>query len=120
MWQLASVRYAGDPIGAAVSNRLLLPPTIGRRIDGAPLEDVLFMRDETANLAWGIKRSIESATETPVNLPNGSPSTDVAPSSATPAAPPRYLLSTTVPDNWVPLLPVQLDALALSEDSRGG
>lgn len=109
MWQSARMRYAGDPIDAPVSNRFLLPPTIGRSIDGAPLEDVLFMRDEMANLAWGIERSIESATETPVNLASGSPSTDVAASSATPAARPRYLLSTTVPDNWVPLLPVQLD-----------
>ncbi len=112
MWQSASMRYAGDPSGAPISNRFFLPPTIGRSIDGAPLEDVLFLRDEMANLAWGIERSIEGATETPVTLANGSAPTDVAPSPATPAvpdAPPRYLLSTTVPDNWIPLLPVQLD-----------
>lgn len=112
MWQQASMRYAGDPIGAPTPNRFFLPPTIGRSIDGSPLEDVLFMRDEMANLAWGIERSIEGATETPVTLANGSVATDVAPSPATPAAPdapPRYLLSTTVPDNWIPLLPVQLD-----------
>jgi hypothetical protein len=112
MWQSARMHDAGDQIGGPVSNRFLLPPTIGRSIDGPPLEDVLFMRDEMANLAWGIERSIESALEPPVNLANGSTTTAVAPSSATPAdpgAPPRYLLSTTVPDNWVPLLPVELD-----------
>jgi hypothetical protein len=108
MWHSASMRYAGDPIGAPVSNRFLLLPTIVGSIDSAPLEDVLFMRDEMANIAWGIERSIESAAETPVNLANASPATEVAPSSA-PGAPPQYLLSTTVPDNWVPLLPVQLD-----------
>ena len=112
MWQSVSRRSADNSIGAPVSNRFLLPPTIGRSIDGAPLEDVWFMRDEMANLAWGIERGIEGATETPVNLAIGSAATDVASSSATPAAPgapPRYLLETTVPDNWIPLLPVQLD-----------
>jgi hypothetical protein len=111
MWQSANMRSANDLSGAPVLNRFLLPPTIGRSIDGAPLEDVLFMRDEMANLAWGIERSIESPIETPVNLANGSAAIDVAPSSATPAASgaaPRYLLATTVPDNWIPLLPVQL------------
>jgi hypothetical protein len=109
LWQSASKRYAGDPNGAAVPNRFFLPPTIGRSLDGGPLEDVLFMRDEMANLAWAIERSIESIAETPVNLANSAPPPDGAPSPATPGAPPRYLLSTTVPDNWIPLLPVQLD-----------
>lgn len=108
MWQSARKRYPGDPVGAPVRNIFFLPPTIGRSLDGAPLEDVLFMRDEMANVAWAIERSIESIAETPVNLANGSPTADAAPSAA-PGAPPRYLLSTTVPDNWIPLLPIQLN-----------
>jgi hypothetical protein len=105
LWQLATQRHAGDPVGAPIRNRFFLPPTIGRSIDAAPLEDVLFMRDEMANLAWAIERSIESPAETPVNLTTPAPPTDAAPPSATP----RYLLSTPVPDHWIPLLPVQLN-----------
>jgi hypothetical protein len=111
MWQQASLRYAGDQIGAPVANTFFLPPTIGRSVDGAPLEDVLFMRDEMANLAWGIERTIEGGSEIPVALANGPAATDATASSATPpaaGAPPRYLLSTTVPANWIPLLPVEL------------
>jgi hypothetical protein len=108
MWQSANMRYAGDQISDVVSNIFLLPPTIGRSIDATPLEDVLFMRDEMANLAWGIERNVEGATEVPVDLANGSAPT-VASSPITPGAPPRYLLSTAVPGNWIPLLPVQLD-----------
>ena len=61
MWQPA---YKKPPIGAPAvkiaTNRFFLPPTVGRSIDSAPLEDVLFMRDEMANLAWAIERTIES------------------------------------------------------------
>jgi hypothetical protein len=107
MWQPARKRNPGNPIGAPIPNMFFLPPTIGRSLDGTPLEDVLFVRDEMANIAWAVERTIESATEKAVNLAKNSPPAD----TASPAAdgPPRYLLSTTVPDNWIPLLPVQLD-----------
>jgi hypothetical protein len=95
---------AGDAIGDPVSNMFFLPPTIGRSLDGAPLEDVLFMHDEMANVAWATERIIEGATEAPVNPTNALPATEVTSRSTTP----RYLLSSAVPDNWVPLLPVQL------------
>ena len=36
-----------------------------RTLDSAPLEDVLFMRDEMANLAWAIERTVESPIEQP-------------------------------------------------------
>ena len=63
MWQQSRARYAGDPLLRAVANGFFLPPTIGRSIDGALLEDVLFVRDEMANVAWGIEPSSEGAIE---------------------------------------------------------
>jgi hypothetical protein len=72
------------------------------------VEDVLFARDEMANLAWAIERNVESPIEQPI------PRADTAsPVSAQTEAPelsgkPRYRLSSTVPANWIPLLPVQL------------
>ena len=79
------------------------------RMDSAPLEDVLFMRDEMANLAWAIERTVESPIEQPAQryeAPDAAP----RPSSGDPvsAALPRYLLSSQVPPNWIPLLPVQV------------
>lgn len=112
MWQSATMHNAGNPLGWPVPNMLLLPPTIGRSIDGAVLEDVICMRDEMANLAWGIEHSIESAIEMPLYLANNSASITITPSSSAPITAdsvPRYLLATTVPDNWIPLLPVELD-----------
>jgi hypothetical protein len=107
MWQPSSLRYAGDTAGPPVSNRFFLPPTIGRSIDGTTLEDVQFMRDEMANLAWGIERNIEGAIEAPVSLADAA-TTASAETPAAPGEPLRYQLATNVPENWVPLLPVQL------------
>ena len=54
------------------------------------------------------ERTIESPIETPVSLGSylASPATATAP--ALPGAAPRYNLSTTVPYNWIPMLPVEL------------
>jgi hypothetical protein len=102
MWQPSELRKAGDDRKPPVPNTFFLPPTIGRSIDGEPLEDVLFMRDEMANLAWGIERTIEGGAGTAVSLTYGAqPPPDPAP---------HYVLSTVTPDNWVPLMPVQVDA----------
>lgn len=116
LWQPADLRGPGerlgdlrdparplDPrVGAAVPNRFLLAPVLGRGIDGPAVEDVLFMRDEMANVAWAIERAVESAVEQPVPRANDA----AAPPAADGA--PRYVLSSGVPDNWIPLLPVQL------------
>jgi len=116
MWQPSDLRAPGerlgtlrdpartqDPrVGAPVPNRFFLAPSIGRSIDGGPVEDVLFMRDEMANVAWAIEQTVESPVERPV--PRGD--TAVPPPEADGL--PRYLLASAVPDNWIPLLPVQL------------
>jgi hypothetical protein len=108
MWQPSSLRYAGDVAGPPVSNTFFLPPTLGRSIDSAVLEDVQLMRDEMANVAWGIERSVEGASETAVSLTQPAALTRPAAPSA-PGASPRYQLASTVPENWIPLLPVQLE-----------
>ena len=110
--QQAYLRRAGtDTIARPASNLFFLPPASGRVIDATPVEDVLMMRDEMANLAWAIERSIESPIEQAIRrdalvaASAGPPLSAVAPGD--PNAPPRYLLASTVPPNWVPLLPTQ-------------
>jgi hypothetical protein len=110
MFQLAYIRRAGDEgMPGAEPNLLFLPPSLGRSLEGAALEDVLFMRDEMANLAWAIERSVESPIE--LASPRGDSPTAYGGSSGAGDAPPsagvvaaRYLLSSTVPANWIPLL----------------
>jgi len=112
MFQLAHIRRPGnEPLMQPASNLFFLPPTLGRSLQSPPLEDVLFMRDEMANVAWAIERCVESPVERPVLRTDTTPPVDSAADtggSAPGDAVPRYLLSTTVPTHWIPLLPVQL------------
>jgi hypothetical protein len=110
LWQQTTRRFAGDPTGTPVPNRFFLSPTLGRTIGGPVLEDVLFLRDEMANLAWGIERTVEGAVEMPVALTAGSStsgSAAVVPTLGTETFP-HYVLASHVADNWIPLLPVQV------------
>jgi hypothetical protein len=107
LWQHSLIRRAGSDIGQVIQRNLFfLPPAIGQVIESGALEEVLFMRDEMASMAWAIERSIESPMECPFAYAVAAPirDDDVAPAAG---APPRYLLSSTVPANWIPLLPVQ-------------
>jgi hypothetical protein len=112
MFQLAHIRRPGnEPLMKPASNLFFLPPALGRSLQSPPVEDVLFMRDEMANIAWAMERSLESPVEQPVLRTDTTPPADSAADTGG-AAPgdalPRYLLSTTVPRHWIPLLPVQL------------
>jgi hypothetical protein len=123
MWQHAAVQRAGSDMGELIQRNLLfLPPTLGRIIEGAALEDVLLMRDEMVNVAWAIERSVESPIERPrIYQAPTSPQSDA--STTTPAdTAPQYLLASTVPENWIPLLPVQQktnDGKVISRLKRG-
>ena len=105
MWQLDYVRYPGaDPFPVASSNVFFLPPTAGRILDGNDLEEVLLARDEMANMAWAVERSIEGPTEQAAPRDPGTASPPPAHDDSVPLG---YTLASTVPDNWIPLLPVQ-------------
>jgi hypothetical protein len=116
MWQHEFIRRPGSDMSGAVHNMLFLPPTAGRSPEGAALEDVVFMRDEMANVAWAIERSIESPVEQArVYTTPASASAAAAPVQG---GVPQYLLASTVPENWIPLLPVQLQDTAGKVISR--
>jgi hypothetical protein len=119
MFQLSYLRRAGaEGLRGSEANLLFLPPSLGRKLNGAPLEEVLFMRDEMANLAWAIERAVESPLETA--LRRGDPaSPEPSPAAIDEIATlPRYRLSSEVPAHWIPLLPVQLKSPANTVLSR--
>lgn len=108
MWQQSGLRAADQPAGPPRPNTFFLPPVIGRSVEGSALEDVLFMRDEMANVAWGIERRLESAVETSLQ-PAASASSVPEAGAGGAAALPAYRLAGSVPSNWIPLLPVQIE-----------
>ena len=112
----------GDPgPGRGAAPLLLIPPTVETTDAARPLEDVRFVRDEAANLAWAVEQRVESVTGRPV---------DLGARGRAPAPPPaaddrwRYALSTAVPENWVPLVPVRIGgatgAVAFQRGRIGG
>jgi hypothetical protein len=110
MYQLAYLRRAGnDGLPGAEPNLFFLPPALGRSAESGAIEDVLFMRDEMANLAWAIERSIETPVEqSNTRTDSVTPTPDAGPPPSADGTPARYLLSSTVPPHWIPLLPVQI------------
>jgi hypothetical protein len=113
MFQLAHIKRPGElPLEGPASNLFFLPPSLGRSLQSPAIEDVLFMRDEMANVAWAIERSLESPIEQSVPRTDTTKRADSAGDTGGPAPSdatlPRYLLSTTVPQHWIPLLPVQM------------
>lgn len=87
---------------------LLLAPVVAGALDGDPIEELLLLRDEMANLAWGVERVVEGADGRPRDR-------SVEYASRLSAAPPPdlespadlvYVLQTMVPEHWIPLVPV--------------
>lgn len=71
---------------------------------GPAREEVRFSRDEMANLAWAVERTILD--------PAGSPRSGherAARAAATAARTTGYRIQSDVPENWFPLLPVRID-----------
>lgn len=110
-WQRWSMfTLSRTPAGREADTRLLLPPALPKLLEAAPLEKVLFLRDEMANMAWAVERVI------PSGLGQGISGYTVATRAAAAVPPPpplhattapvRYLLGTDVPFNWIPFIPV--------------
>lgn len=97
--------------------RLFIPPATVKTLESEPVEEVHFVRDEMSNHVWAIEakladglgagmdgfeaaRSVtdqlEEWDEPPVEKPD------------TAAAPLSYQLANTVPENWIPFLPVHV------------
>lgn len=93
-------------------DHFFLAPALMRTMEGKPLEDVLLLRDEAANLAWGVERIVEGPSGRAVDRrqahqerqhPVGSASSGVGPEGLV------WRLATEVPGYWIPLIPVQVD-----------
>jgi hypothetical protein len=91
---------------------LFLAPTLANVLESAPVEEVRFLRDEMANLAWAVERTVESPTGRPVDRYEAyqaelrrNPPVPAAPQTS---APVTYRVQTRVPPHWIPLLPVSV------------
>jgi hypothetical protein len=115
-WSMFTIDVAGQP-GAKADTSLLLLPTVTKILRSPPSEDILLLRDEVANMVWGVeqtipvatgesKRGIEAARQTLAFL---QALVGPAPAPVPANAPIRYRVMNTVPENWIPFIPVHVD-----------
>ncbi len=108
MFQHSHLRAGGSSGQAA--NLFLVTPALLSGLESRPIEEVLFLRDEMANMAWGVERIIESATEEPLNRFQQERQALSPPPEQRTDNKLVYRLATDVPSNWIPLLPVKTSA----------
>ncbi|MFB4295072.1 hypothetical protein [Actinomadura sp. NTSP31] len=94
---------------------LFLPPAVPKVATGPALEDVALVRDENANLVWGIEQTVPLATgegrrgeETAAETLAQRRRLHQAPTPDAPRAPIAYEVMSSVPENWIPFIPVHV------------
>jgi hypothetical protein len=101
------------------SDFILMAPTLGLTMDAAAIEEVLFLRDDMAAMAWAVENQLQDDLDAPVNayqmyLQRIAKNPPPPPPVATAGGPQiYYTLETPVPDNWIPMVPVQTPQGAL-------
>jgi hypothetical protein len=119
-WSMFTINIRNAPAGsAAADTTLLLLPTLAKAQASPPLEEVLLVRDEVANMVWAVEKTVPLATgisrlgnEVQVQTVNylegllglGGPPPPPPPMTAAV----RYQVMNTVPENWIPFLPVHV------------
>ena len=110
-WQDWSMFDLGDPAAG-----VLLPPGAPQVATGPALEEVALVRDESANLVWGIEQTVRMPTG------EGRPGAEAAAETLAfrrrhrhesepvdgPRAPIGYEVMSTVAENWIPFIPVHV------------
>jgi hypothetical protein len=107
MFQLAPDQPAAAPGGPGC---LFVPPVVLKNVQGPAIEDVVFFRDEMANMAWAVERVVEAPDGRALNRHDEYARKPAAPARHdAPAGTLTYELSSSVPDYWVPLAPLQIN-----------
>lgn len=116
-WQMYALRAAPN-LENRLANTLFLPDSLDGVQEGAVLEHTLLVRDEMANLAWAIEKTVQGASGEPLDRDMEAkglafsqqiefPKPDPADAQTVPPPQLIYRLATPVPANWTPLLPVR-------------
>lgn len=121
-WTMYSLSTKGDrDVPADLS--LVVVPSVPKIQESEPVEGVHLVRDEVANLVWGIETVVSSPTGAPMSgrraaLDSRQALTRIAKDQFPPGpeedilentAAIRYQLMTKVPENWIPFIPVHID-----------
>ncbi|WP_433380545.1 hypothetical protein [Streptosporangium sp. CA-115845] len=118
-WKLFRTSVAGGAGGVA-GHDLTVLDTADHIQESAPLDEVVFVRDEMANLVWAIEKTVPSPAGGGIpgveaghelrdfllrdfERRHGHPLTPPPPAEGTQV---RYEVMTSVPENWIPMIPM--------------
>ena len=105
-WRMFELGTRGTVL-PEVGDMLCLPDTLTGTLEGPPLEELLLVRDEMANLAWGIEARVQGSSGEP--LDRKLEADRLAFRQRLPDAPNEpalvYRLASQVPAHWIPLVP---------------
>lgn len=122
-WSMFTTSIKGQPNKKADASLLLLP-TVPKIQEGRPIEEVILIRDEVANMVWAIEKVIPSPTG--AGKPGGEAANETrdfysrelqADPAKEQTQPPiegqtkiRYELMGAAPENWIPFIPVRVES----------
>ena len=96
---------------------LTVLPVARRVLSSVPQDDLLLLRDEMANMVWGVEASVPMADGSVRPGPEAGVQTRAfferlagpAPAPAKPTAPIRYTAMVSPPEHWIPFVPTHVD-----------
>lgn len=115
VWDAFKIRNEYVDSFQAPQHFLYLPPSVNFRQESRPLEELLFLRDEYANMVWGIEKTVCNELGQPtdgydLHLELNGPflREEDNPQDENVSAP-RFRLASPVPTNWIPYLPYHIE-----------
>lgn len=118
-WSMFNLNVRGD-LDVPADLSLLLLPSSAKVLEGKPLEEVYLLRDEIANMVWGVETLIplasgKSKRGKEVALELGAKYEQFItyipePLAIDQDAKIRYQIINSVPENWIPFIPVHMDS----------
>jgi hypothetical protein len=109
MWRMFALSADVQATDAVSTPQLVILPSAVGVLESVTIEDVLLLRDELADMAWGVERTVVGPSGLPLDRAQlwKTSAPPVPPPNAN--ASPKYRLGSNVPDYWVPFLPVDLE-----------
>ncbi len=116
-WSMFTIDVQNEA-GAAADTSLLLLPTVAKVDQAAPSEEVQLIRDEVANMVWGVETTVPIASGESAPGRQAAQQLHAYYQGLLPAVPPtpavetppiRYQVMSSVPENWIPFLPVHVE-----------
>lgn len=100
-WRMFAIT---DTAGVSHEGLLVTPGAVAVQ-DGPPFEEVLFLRDEMANMAWAVERSVQGVSGAARDRARERDDPRPGSPGRVRTAELDYLLQTGVPGRWLPYLP---------------